>query len=109
MDDAIDSMKRLFKGVRGRLVDLCHPSHERYNIAVTVIMGWRWEGGGAFLEWLVCAEQGRSAGKFMDAVVVDNEAMALECIQYLRDQRVGTATFLPLDKLKTKDVKESHR
>jgi structural maintenance of chromosome 1 len=36
----------------------------------------------------------------MDAIVVDTKATGYECIQYLREQRVGTATFLPLDSLK---------
>lgn len=36
----------------------------------------------------------------MDAIVVDSTTTAHECIQYLRDQKIGTATFLPLDKIK---------
>mmetsp|Transcript_19655 Transcript_19655/g.39302 ORF Transcript_19655/g.39302 Transcript_19655/m.39302 type:complete len:762 (-) Transcript_19655:67-2352(-) len=41
-----------------------------------------------------------AAGKNMDAIVVDTKATGFECIQYLREQRVGTASFLPLDSLK---------
>ena len=74
---AIESLKKHFSGVQGRLVDLCRPTQRRFNMAVTV-----------------------AAGKDMDAIVVDTKKTAFECIQYLRDQRVGTATFLPLDGLK---------
>lgn len=73
---AIESLKRHFPGVLGRLVDLCRPTQRKYNLAVTV-----------------------AAGKDMDAIVVDTKAVGLECIRYLREQRVGTATFLPLDTL----------
>jgi structural maintenance of chromosome 1 len=73
---AIESLKRHFPGVYGRLVDLCRPTQRKYNLAVTV-----------------------AAGKDMDAIVVDTKATGLECIKYLREQRVGTATFLPLDTL----------
>jgi len=37
----------------------------------------------------------------MDAVVVDTKQTAFECIQYLREQRVGTSIFLPLDSIAT--------
>ena len=73
---AIEALKRHFPGVLGRLVDLCRPTQRKYNLAVTVV-----------------------AGKDMDAIVVDTKATGLECIRYLREQRVGTATFLPLDTL----------
>jgi len=71
---AIQALKRHFEGVHGRLVDLCRPTQRKYNLAVTV-----------------------AAGKDMDAIVVESKAVAKECIEYLREQRVGTATFLPLD------------
>ena len=74
MTDAIDAMTRLFPGVRGPILALCKPTQRKYNLAVTVIMG-----------------------KNMDAIVVDNEKTAMECIKYLKDQRVGVLTFLPLD------------
>eukprot|EP00977_Amphora_coffeiformis_P002471 scaffold464_cov181-Amphora_coffeaeformis.AAC.9 len=73
---AIQSLKRHFEGVHGRLVDLCRPTQRKYNLAVTV-----------------------AAGKDMDAIVVESKVVAKECIEYLREQRVGTATFLPLDNL----------
>lgn len=73
---AISSLQRHFPGVQGRLVDLCRPTQKRFNLAVTV-----------------------AGGKDMDAIVVNTKETGFECIKYLREQRVGTATFLPLDSL----------
>ncbi|KAI3640518.1 hypothetical protein MIR68_001396 [Amoeboaphelidium protococcarum] len=84
--DSINSLKRIFPGVRGRLVDLVQPTHRKYEQAITVILG-----------------------KNVDAVVVDNSAIAMECIQYLKDQRVGLATFIPLDSVKSKAIDEKFR
>jgi structural maintenance of chromosome 1 len=60
--------------VYGRLVDLCHPTQRRYALAIT------------------CA-----AGKTMDGIVTNSKDTAARCIQFLREQRLGVATFLPLD------------
>ena len=84
--NAIGALKRHFPGVRGRLVDLCRPSQARYNLAVTV-----------------------AGGKDMDAIVVDNKRTAFDCIKYLRDQRIGTATFLPLDSLQVPSPESTER
>lgn len=35
-------------------------------------------------------------GKDVDSVIVDNERDALECIQYLKDQKLQPMTFIPL-------------
>ena len=37
-----------------------------------------------------------ASGRHMDAIVVDSKAVAAECINYLKDQRVGSCLFLPL-------------
>jgi hypothetical protein len=37
--EATLQMRRLLPGVRGRLVDMCRPSHQRYNTAVNVGLG----------------------------------------------------------------------
>jgi len=79
-NEAVETMKRHFPGVHGKLIDLCAPVHNRYNVAITVIMG-----------------------KNMDAVVVDSEKTAHECMKYLRDQRAGYGTFLPLDSIRVHD------
>ncbi|KAG4970371.1 hypothetical protein JHK85_036792 [Glycine max] len=58
LSQAVETLKRLFQGVHGRMTDLCRPTQKKYNLAVTVAMG-----------------------KFMDAVVVDNEKTGKECIK----------------------------
>lgn len=83
---AIGNLKSHFPGVLGRLVDLCRPAQRRYNLAVTV-----------------------AAGKDMDAIVVDTRSTGIECIRYLREQRVGTATFLPLDSLQVPSDENAER
>mmetsp|Transcript_23043 Transcript_23043/g.30089 ORF Transcript_23043/g.30089 Transcript_23043/m.30089 type:complete len:710 (+) Transcript_23043:1-2130(+) len=45
----------------------------------------------------------------MEGIVVDKQKTAFECIQYMREQRIGTANFLPLDSLKTKPIEERLR
>jgi structural maintenance of chromosome 1 len=42
-------------------------------------------------------------------LVVDTEKTALECIKYMREQRCGTATFLPLDTIESKPIGEKYR
>ena len=86
MGDCLNSMMRHFDGVKGRLIDLCQPRQRQYQIAVCSAMG-----------------------RLMDAIVVDTASTGHECIKYMRDQRVGTATFLPLDTLKPKRINERHR
>ena len=36
----------------------------------------------------------------VDAVVVETRGAAMECVRYLRDQRLPAMTFLPLDGLR---------
>lgn len=84
--EALDAMKRLFPGVRGRLADLCRPTQRKYREAVAVVLG-----------------------KSMDAVVVDDERTAGECISYLKEQRAGSATFLPLNAIRAWPVEEAAR
>ena len=84
--EVLESLQRLFPGVAGRMVDLCKPIQRRYNVAVTAAMG-RW----------------------MDAVVVDTQRTAFRCIEYLKEQRVASATFLPLDSLTVFPLDERDR
>ncbi|GAY40322.1 hypothetical protein CUMW_051040 [Citrus unshiu] len=58
LSQAVETLKRLFQGVHGRMTDLCRPTQKKYNLAVTVAMG-----------------------KFMDAVVVEDENTGKECIK----------------------------
>ncbi|KAL3685453.1 hypothetical protein R1sor_003475 [Riccia sorocarpa] len=60
VSEAVQSLKRLFPGVHGRMTDLCRPTQKKYNLAVTVAMG-----------------------KFMDAVIVEDDVTGKECIKAL--------------------------
>ncbi|KAK9717729.1 Structural maintenance of chromosomes protein 1 [Basidiobolus ranarum] len=86
MKECLETMKRIFPGVHGRLVDLCKPSQRKYDVAVSVVLG-----------------------RNMDAIVVDQEKTAIDCIQYMREQRVGQATFLPLDTLVVRPINDKYR
>ncbi|KAL9601132.1 MAG: hypothetical protein Q9219_002731 [cf. Caloplaca sp. 3 TL-2023] len=72
--NTVADMKRIFPGVKGRVSELCKPIEKRYGVAVSTVLG-----------------------RNFDAVIVENEKTAIDCIQYLRDQRRGQATFIPLD------------
>ncbi|GMF20141.1 unnamed protein product [Phytophthora fragariaefolia] len=84
--ETLETLKRLYPGVRGRLVDLCKPIQRKYNMAVTV-----------------------ATGKHMDAIVVTDYRTGQDCIQYLRDSRAGSAQFIPLDKIRVKPINERFR
>ncbi|VDN12431.1 unnamed protein product [Dibothriocephalus latus] len=107
--ELIENLKRLFAGVvskqcynrrnshfflftfvtcqkHGRLMEMCQPSHRRYQIAITKVLG-----------------------KYMDGIVCDSEKTAKDCIQYMKDQRIEPETFLPLDFLDVKPVDEKLR
>ncbi|KAF7302129.1 Structural maintenance of chromosomes protein [Mycena indigotica] len=80
------NLQRLFTGVRGRVVDLCKPSQRKFETAVSVVLGWN-----------------------IDAIVVDTERIAIDCIEYMRTQRVGQATFIPLDTIQAKPISDKFR
>jgi structural maintenance of chromosome 1 len=86
MKEMISNLKRIFPGVKGRVSDLCKPKEKKYSDAVSTVLG-----------------------RHFDAVVVDNEKTAKECIQHLRDQREGQATFIPIGTIQTKTVSPTMR
>jgi len=45
-----------------------------------------------------------AAGPRIKSIVVEDDKVASECIKYLKQNKLGTATFLPLSKLKTKKI-----
>lgn len=79
--ELISTLKRIFPGVKGRVSDLCRPKQRKFAEAVSTVLG-----------------------RHFDAIVVDNEKTAKECIQHLRDQRAGQATFIPLETIQVKAV-----
>ncbi|KAK7054035.1 structural maintenance of chromosomes protein [Favolaschia claudopus] len=86
LKETLANLQRLFPGVRGRVVDLCKPAQRKYETAVSVVLGWN-----------------------IDAIVVDTEKIAIDCIEYMRNQRVGQATFIPLDTIQAKPINDKFR
>ncbi|PKA58748.1 Structural maintenance of chromosomes protein 1 [Apostasia shenzhenica] len=86
LSETVQSLKRLFPGVHGRMTEICRPSQKKFNLAVTVAMG-----------------------KFMDAVVVEDEITGKECIKYLKEQRLPPMTFIPLQSVRVKPIVEKLR
>jgi structural maintenance of chromosome 1 len=48
-------------------------------------------------------------GRNLEAIVVDEEKTAIDCIEYMRNQRVGQATFIPLDTIQVKPANDKFR
>ena len=86
LGEVIANLKRVFPGVHGRVVDLCKPTQQKYNLAVSTVLG-----------------------RNIDAIVVDHEKVAIDCIEHMRNQRAGQATFIPLDTIQVKPVQEKYR
>lgn len=84
--EVLSSLKRVFPGVHGRVVDLCKPTSKKYETAVSTILG-----------------------RNIDAIVVDQEKVAIDCIEFMRNQRAGQATFIPLDTIQVGPVQEKYR
>ncbi|KAI7867501.1 RecF/RecN/SMC [Spinellus fusiger] len=86
MNESLAMMKQIFPGVHGKLVDLCRPTQRKYEEAVATTLG-----------------------RHMDAIVVEDQKTAIDCIQYMREQRTGTATFLPLNSLNVSSINDRFR
>ncbi|KAB0396627.1 hypothetical protein E2I00_020157 [Balaenoptera physalus] len=70
----------------GRLLDLCHPIHKKYQLAVTKLFG-----------------------RYLVAIVVASEKVAKDCIRFLKEERAEPETFLALDYLDIKPINERLR
>ncbi|XP_008053360.1 structural maintenance of chromosomes protein 1B isoform X1 [Carlito syrichta] len=85
--EVLEHLKRLFPdSVFGRLLDLCHPIHKKYQLAVTKLFG-----------------------RYMVAIVVASEKVARDCIRFLKEERAEPETFLALDYLDIKPINERLR
>lgn len=58
LKETLASLKRIFPGVHGRVVDLCRPVATKYDTAVMTVLG-----------------------RNIDAVVVEHEKVAIDCIE----------------------------
>lgn len=70
-------------------MDLCSPIHKKYQLAVTKVFG-----------------------HYMNAIVVSSEKVARDCISFIKEERAGPETFLPVDYLcvggeKTRMIKKT--
>ncbi|KAK9476761.1 RecF/RecN/SMC protein [Lipomyces japonicus] len=84
--ETIATLKRLIPGVRGKVSDLCKPKQKKYETAMITVLG-----------------------RDFDAVVVDTQKTAADCITYLREQRAGILTLIPLDSVVVKPISTSLR
>lgn len=84
--EVVELFKQEVPGVYDRMINMCQPTHKRYNVAVTKVLG-----------------------KYMEAIIVDTEKTARRCIQILKEKMLDVETFLPLDYLQKKPLKERLR
>ncbi|KAL0233134.1 hypothetical protein GEMRC1_011879 [Eukaryota sp. GEM-RC1] len=82
----ITNLQRVFPGVFGTLSSLVTPTEKKYDLAVSVALG-----------------------RFFDAVVVDTQKTAAQCIRYLKEQMKQSMSFIPLDKIYYNAVDDSLR
>jgi len=66
-------------GIIGTVSELCRPSDSTHELALATAIG----AGG------------------MSGIVVEDDAVASKCMQWLRENKVGRAMFLPLNKLQS--------
>ena len=50
-----------------------------------------------------------AAGQRINSIVVESEVIASKCISLLKEEKLGIATFLPLNKLNVKQIPNEHR
>ncbi|NWS55641.1 SMC1B protein, partial [Chunga burmeisteri] len=85
--EILETLKTLYpNSVFGRLLDLCHPIHKKYQLAVTKVFS-----------------------RYMTAIVVATEKTARDCISFLKQERAEPETFLALDYLDVKPINEKLR
>src|SRR3989338_5106995 len=76
-------LKNKRQGIHGTVADLGNVS-SKYAVALEV-----------------------AAGSRIKSIVVENDKLAAELIKYLKDNKLGTAKFLPLNKLNVRDASEN--
>lgn len=79
--NTVETLKAMFKGVYGRVGDLVKPTQKKYEVALSSLFG-----------------------SYYDAVVVENDSVALSAIEYIKERKLCKLTFLPLKSLKSKDA-----
>jgi len=82
---SILSNKKKFKGVYGTVAEL----------------------GQAKKQYALPLE--RAAGSKMQHLIVDDDKTAAECISYLKSEKLGSAAFIPLNKIKAADISDEDK
>lgn len=72
--ETVATLKGIFPGVKDMVHRLCKPTSKKYELAIGMVLGRHWE-----------------------SLVVDTNKTAQDCIDYLKTQRLGIMTVLPLD------------
>jgi len=72
--------KKQFKGVFGTVAELGQVN-KKYSVALET-----------------------AAGQKMQNIIVDDDKTAAECIEYLKNNKLGIASFIPLNKIKGQDI-----
>lgn len=80
--EIVSRLKRIFPGVHGRMHEICKPKQKKYETAVSTVLG-----------------------RNFDSVIVETNKIANECIEYIKEQRLGIMTFLPLDTIQAKGIR----
>lgn len=76
LHESVESLKRIFPGVYGLVVECCQPTAKRYEEPLMAILA-----------------------NMADAVIVEHHQVAVECVKYLREQRCSPLTFIPIDRI----------
>ncbi|OAG10318.1 putative cohesin complex subunit [Paraphaeosphaeria sporulosa] len=85
MREHVSKMKRTFgASVYGRYKDLIKPKQKKYETAIGTLLGWH-----------------------MDAVLVDTDKTARDCVQFLKEGKLGQMSFLPLDSLTVQSANQN--
>lgn len=79
--NSVDTLKGIFSGVYGRIVDVLKPTNAKYDIALSALLGG-----------------------LDQAVVVESDAVAISAIEYLKEYKLCKMVFLPLSTLKKREV-----
>eukprot|EP00834_Sanchytrium_tribonematis_P002812 NODE_95_length_21511_cov_0.501168.p1 type:complete len:1144 gc:universal NODE_95_length_21511_cov_0.501168:14237-17668(+) len=82
----VSTLKGLYQGVHGRIVDVCTPKDDSIHGVLSLALG-----------------------RYSDAVIVESESVALDCITFMKKQRYFPLTFLPIDRLDRKTNFQKYR
>jgi len=108
LDDAIKTLTREYNQLKAE-AEAVDQVRKGYSSAVSSVLEARDRGAikgihGSVAELAEVDDDYETAvniaaGSRMQAIVVDDDSVAAECISYLKKNRLGRATFLPLSKM----------